>query len=262
MGEKKVGHTGTLDPFASGVLPVCIGKATKLSEYVMASDKTYLAELRLGFESDTQDTQGRIIASSDKTDACEDEFVSAASCFIGQQRQKTPLYSAAKVDGRKLYQYAHAGTKVERPTRLVTIREIRLIQKMQRGRFLFTVRCSKGTYIRTLCSDIGKKMGSVAYLSFLLRVSSGGLDIDSALTMEEIKKCFQEGALELIPMDVLLYSLAELRVGGEWLPVIKNGGGIPTDSKQPGIMRLYCGDQFVALATADAGMIRIKSLLI
>ncbi|MHB1315556.1 MAG: tRNA pseudouridine(55) synthase TruB [Christensenellales bacterium] len=262
LGEKKVGHTGTLDPFAAGVLPVCIGKATKLSDVVMAGSKSYLAELCLGMESDTQDACGSIVEVSKKDDATAEEFRRAASCFIGQIVQKTPMYSAVKIKGKKLYQYAHEGAHVEQPERTVEIHEIRLLQKTGKGKFLFDVDCSKGTYIRTLCSDMGRKMGSCAYMSFLLRLSSGGMRIEDAMTVEEIRTRHAEGELEPIPMDTPLTSFQAFHVSKEWYPVIKNGGSLPADISLCGTFRLYCGEEFVALADIDNGRIKMKSLLI
>ena len=262
LGAKKVGHTGTLDPFAAGVLPICIGKATKLSDYIMAGDKSYLAELCLGYESDTQDASGNIVERSPQRDASEEVFNQAASYFKGAIIQKTPLYSAVKIQGKKLYQYAHAGTVIEAPKRTIKIYDINLIQKTGPGKFLFKVECSKGTYVRTLCSDIGRKMGSFAYMSFLLRLSSGGMHLENAMTIEEIRNQWEAGTLELIQMDIALSSMQALYVSREWYSVIRNGGSFSVDCPLKGTVRLYCENEFMALADIENGQIKVNTLLI
>ena len=155
--QKKIGHTGTLDPDATGVLPVCLGKATKVCELLTDKDKTYQAVLLLGMETDTQDTTGTVTARAPVT-ASEEDVREAVQSFTGSYDQIPPMYSALKINGKKLYDLARAGKEVERKARMVQIHEIR-IEEIALPRVTMTVTCSKGTYIRTLCYDIGRKLG-------------------------------------------------------------------------------------------------------
>lgn len=186
LNEKKIGHAGTLDPAAAGVLPICIGKATKCIEYIMDMKKVYRAELTLGVSTDTQDSSGNIIAVKDVL-ASEQQILSTIKNFIGEIYQTPPMYSAIKVDGKRLYELAREGKSIERKPRKVLIHSIDVII-CDRDKVLFDVTCSKGTYIRTLCSDIGDNLGCGGHMSFLIRTRTGIFDIQSALTLEEILK--------------------------------------------------------------------------
>ena len=167
INQKKVGHTGTLDPDAEGVLPVCVGKATKLADYIMADTKTYRATIKLGIITDTYDTTGDIIAEKEVS-VSKDAIISVVKSFVGKQEQLPPMYSAIKINGHKLYDLARKGIEVERKPRSIEIYDISLDEFISDTEFAVTVSCSKGTYIRTLCYDFGEKLGCGAAMSSLV----------------------------------------------------------------------------------------------
>jgi tRNA pseudouridine55 synthase len=184
---RKVGHAGTLDPGAAGVLPICIGSATKAVQYMSEWNKFYRAEALLGIKTDTGDSEGTVI-STQEVNVSDEQIKTAVSSFKGEYMQLPPMYSAVKTGGKKLYEYARKGIEVERKRRRVEIYGINTvtINRSDGIRVLFDVECSKGTYIRVLCEDIGDKLGCGAHMSFLLRKRTGPFDISTALTLEEI----------------------------------------------------------------------------
>ncbi len=192
----RVGHTGTLDPMATGVLPVLIGRAVKASEYVTAYDKRYIAEMKLGVTTDTEDATGSILSEYDGIPPIPEKVKSAAESFIGDIEQIPPMYSAIKIDGRKLLDIAREGGEVERKPRPVRIYNIE-VEQVSEDTYKLDVSCSKGTYIRTLCADIGKKLGCGAVMSALTRVRSGSFTLDNSYTIEEIEKMSFEERLAL-----------------------------------------------------------------
>jgi tRNA pseudouridine55 synthase len=185
LKTKKVGHTGTLDPDAVGVLPICVGKATRLVEYLTSSTKLYRVIMTFGYETDTQDGSGQITRKTELPELNEKEFANILNTFVGEIEQIPPMFSAIKINGQPLYELARQGKKILREPRKVQIHEIKLI-KYSKYRALFDVKCSKGTYIRTLCQDIGRTVNSSAYMSFLLRVQSGIFHVGNAFTLEEL----------------------------------------------------------------------------
>ncbi len=193
---KKAGHTGTLDPMAVGVLPICLGSATKAIEYMMEKDKLYRAELTLGITTDTQDAYGEIMETKEALYGNE-EIEAAVKSFMGKSQQLPPMYSAIKINGRKLYEMARDGLTVERSPRPVEIYSIDVIdiKREDKPKILFDVHCSKGTYIRTLCADIGEKLGCGGHMSFLLRKRAGVFDLAAAVTLEELKQAVDEGSV-------------------------------------------------------------------
>ncbi|ABN52220.1 MAG TPA: tRNA pseudouridine(55) synthase TruB [Hungateiclostridium thermocellum] len=193
---KKIGHTGTLDPGAAGVLPVCTGKATKAIEYLSDKDKVYRAELLLGVSTDTQDSYGEVIREQEVKASVED-IEKVIKSFEGDYSQLPPMYSAVKMNGKKLYELARSGIEVERTPRKVKIHFINILS-IRGNRVVFDVGCSKGTYIRTLCSDVGDKLGCGGHMGFLVRLKSGSFDIKNALTLEEIKETAEKGNPEEI----------------------------------------------------------------
>ncbi|MBQ9886501.1 MAG: tRNA pseudouridine(55) synthase TruB [Lachnospiraceae bacterium] len=201
LRQRKIGHTGTLDPDAVGVLPVCLGKATKLCDFFVDKEKEYRAVLLLGVETDTQDASGRILKEC-KAKLNEEEVRKAVLSFIGEYDQIPPMYSALKVDGKKLYELAREGKTVDRQARRITIYDI-VIEDMSLPRVTFTVRCSKGTYIRTLCNDIGEKLGCGGCMESLVRTQSGIFKLEDSLTLSEIEKLRDNGTLEehIYPID-------------------------------------------------------------
>lgn len=205
LDRVKTGHTGTLDPEAEGVLPVCIGKATKLADYVAASVKQYKAEMTLGITTATEDHTGEIIEQKEVNVTLED-IKKAAESFVGEYYQKPPMYSAVKVRGKRLYELAREGIEVERKKRLIHIYNIEDIKLLEGNRVEMLVTCSKGTYIRTLCKDIGEKLGCGGHMSALVRCASGRFTLENSFKLEQFKKLVSEGRLNevlLLPQEAL-----------------------------------------------------------
>jgi len=193
---KKIGHAGTLDPGAAGVLPVCIGKATKTIEYLMDKDKSYRVELTLGIATDTQDAEGHVVERR-QVNLTEQQITETINHFIGKIKQVPPMYSAVRIKGKRLYELAREGLTVEREAREVEIYSINIIKIFNNNtKAIFDVVCSKGTYIRTLCADIGEKLGCGGHMSFLVRTRAGEFDIGNALTLEDISGLAAQGKLD------------------------------------------------------------------
>ena len=223
FGQKKIGHTGTLDPDAEGVLPICLGKATKVCELLTDRSKTYQAVMLLGRATDTQDTSGETIFCSEKI-AEEAEIREVISLFQGEQMQIPPMYSALKVNGRKLYELAREGKTVERKARKIQIDEIR-IDKIELPRVTMTISCSKGTYIRTLCNDIGEKLGCGACMEHLLRTRVGEFSLENCLRIEDLQEAKEAERLEdcLIQVDSLFENYPGLSFLTEYSKYADNG---------------------------------------
>ena len=192
LGQKKVGHTGTLDPEAEGVLPVCVGKGTRLCDMLTDRDKTYEATLLLGMETDTQDTTGTVLSETDASGLTEEAVREAVLCFVGDYDQIPPMYSALKVDGKKLCDLARAGKEVERKARRVQILDIS-VEKIELPRVWMRVSCSKGTYIRTLCEDIGAKLQVGGCMESLLRTRVDRFLVKDSLKLDQIEALRDEG---------------------------------------------------------------------
>lgn len=226
---RRIGHTGTLDPDAEGVLPVCLGKATKLCELLTDKEKEYRVTMRLGVETDTQDMSGMVLAEY-PVSCSEDEVVAAVNSFVGEYDQVPPMYSAVKVNGKRLYELARAGLEVERKARRIEIREIE-IEAIELPRVTMRVVCSKGTYIRTLCYDIGRMLGCGAVMESLLRTKSGQFLLENSLKLQEVKRRMDEGRLEecVIRPDALFmnYPGAQVKEAGEKL--LYNGNPMPAE---------------------------------
>ncbi len=224
-GIKKVGHTGTLDPEATGVLPVCIGNATKACELLTCEDKRYVAELALGMTTDTLDAEGEIL--TEQPVLCDEETIKKTiESFIGEIWQIPPMFSAIKKDGKKLYELARQGISIEREKRKIVIHDIRIIEiNMENQTVSIDVSCSKGTYIRTLCDDIGMKLGCGAYMNKLRRVKSGKFSIEDAYKTEEIEKLFKENKFEsvLVSVDNVFCDFPKVVVDDRYADFIKNG---------------------------------------
>ena len=200
LKQKKIGHTGTLDPDAEGVLPVCLGQATKLCDLLVEHEKVYRAVMLLGVETDTQDASGTVLREREV--ACTDREVKEAVLrFIGDYDQVPPMYSALKVDGKKLYELARQGKVVERKARPVVIHDI-TIEKMELPRVTMTVTCSKGTYIRTLCHDIGQRLGCGGCMEHLVRMRTGQFGIEDSVTLSQLEAMRDEGRLKELLISV------------------------------------------------------------
>ena len=227
---KKIGHTGTLDPDAVGVLPVCIGKGTKLCDMITDTDKTYEAVMLLGISTDTQDISGNVL-SKKEVDVDEKTLIETVDSFVGEYKQIPPMYSAIKVNGRKLYQLAREGTEIERSPRDVYIRSIHINDmNLQDGEpsVTMTVSCSKGTYIRTLCHDIGEKLGCGACMKSLSRTRVGRFYIDDSYTINQIAALNLKGELSSIvaPVDSM-FDYPRIQINKEYDKMLYNGNLLP-----------------------------------
>ena len=257
LHQKKIGHTGTLDPDAVGVLPVCLGKGTKLCDMITDHDKTYVTEFKLGITTDTQDISGTVLKECPVTAGTED-VISAVMSFEGEYLQVPPMYSAIKIGGKKLYEIARTGKEIERPARPVTIYRISDIA-VELPFVRMTVACSKGTYIRTLCHDVGEKLGCGACMTKLTRSAAGAFDLSGAKTLEEIETAVREnpddiGGL-LIPVEKMLEGIPRLMVNsGEADKMLKNGNIL-----QPGQVKPW-GDEDSAFLPSDGMEYRIYDL--
>lgn len=223
LKQKKIGHTGTLDPEAQGVLPVCLGKATKVCDLLTDKTKTYQAVLLLGRSTDTQDTTGTVLAEKEVT-CSEEEVRSCIASFIGEQEQVPPMYSALKVNGKKLYELARQGIEVERKARVITIEDI-VIDEVNLPEIVMTVTCSKGTYIRTLCHDIGEALGCGGCMKSLLRTKVGPFELSESVRLGEIEELRDAGELDRIVKntDSVFGHLPVLYLTGEAERLVRNG---------------------------------------
>lgn len=229
---KKVGHTGTLDPAVEGVLPICLGQATKIVPFLMDTKKTYIAEIKLGESTETEDAEGKVIETK-KVDAPlpDEKIEQVLNSFKGVVTQIPPMYSAVKVKGKRLYEYARNNEEVERPKRQVTIFEIeRLVAKQQNQHFIkIKVVCSKGTYIRTLCADIGKSLGYPAHMHSLIRTETGSINREDTVTFSHMEEAIKQGneAKLLLPISRGLTHLDELSVNLETKKKVQYGQKLP-----------------------------------
>ena len=225
--QKKIGHTGTLDPDATGVLPVCLGNATRLCQFLADETKSYEAVLLLGRETDTQDVSGRVTAERPVT-CTEEEFLKAACSFRGPQMQVPPMYSALKRDGKKLYELARAGIEVEREPRPVTFYEIE-VREISLPRARISVTCSKGTYIRTLCHDIGRRLGCGACMESLVRTRVGRFRLEEAVTLEQLDRAAEESdpAEYVIPVEEMFSHLPSAVTDPAADHLAHNGNKVP-----------------------------------
>lgn len=222
FNTKKVGHTGTLDPMATGVLPVLLGRAVKAADYLLSEDKGYVATMKLGIETDTEDTTGETLCTSDEIPD-ENEVIAAAMSFLGDYDQVPPMYSALKVGGRKMVDIAREGGEVERQARRVVIRDIKC-ERIERDLYRLEVECSKGTYIRTLCADIGRKLGCGGAMDSLRRTRAGAFDLSMAHTIEELDSMSDEEVRNLVlPADGLFPDFPRVDLGDFYSKLAHSG---------------------------------------
>lgn len=234
-GLKRVGHAGTLDPAAAGVLPVFLGAATRLVEYLADADKSYRVEMTFGLATDTGDDTGQVIDRRPYIRPAAEQLQTALLSFIGTSEQIPPMYSAIKINGKKLYELARAGRVVERKPRKITIDAISLVTATETN-IVFDVTCSKGTYIRTLCADIGHKLNCLAVMSFLVRMRVGNFHLEQALTLEEIA-AKPEQAVQAA--DIVLTQLPARVLSKQQSQAVKNGQSIGCGSNGVGLVKMY-----------------------
>lgn len=253
--KSKVGHTGTLDPNATGVLPLLIGNATKISKYLINHDKEYEVVLQLGAKTETADVEGKVIEEKEVTlDMIKKENINKTlQQFVGRQEQTPPIYSAIKVNGKKLYEYARKGQNVEIKPRQIEIYSIKLENINEKEKqIIFKVKCSKGTYIRSLCEDISKKLGTVGYMKELNRLQVGEFYIKDAVTISEMKEKIEAGNLEnIITIEEIFKNNPQIQLEQEQIEPYINGVKINTE-KTNGVYRIYKPDgTFIGLGIIE-----------
>jgi len=246
FNAKKGGHTGALDPFATGLLPICLGEATKVSGLLLESDKRYTATLRLGEKSDTGDTEGEIIQTLAVPELTTEKIESVFKQFTGDIQQVPPMYSALKHEGKPLYYYARKGIEIERPARPITIKSLNLVSFSQE-QIVFDVLCTKGTYVRTLGEDIAEALGTVGHLTALHRTQTGSLSGDDMITLEEIE---QQKQACLKPLDISLGHLQRIDLDAQQTQLIKYGQKLEMPQPETQLVRFY-DDQGVFFAVGE-----------
>lgn len=256
LNIKKAGHTGTLDPLATGVLPIMLGDYTKLSKYLIEHDKTYIAKVRLGEKSSTGDLEGEII---DKKAVNEKKLNPENVCkilnsFLGKKKQKPHIYSSIKINGKKLYEYARNGEKVDIPERDIEIYNIELIN-ISDNEIEFKVSCSKGTYIRTLCEDIAQKLNTVGLMSYLNRIKVDRFEIKDAVTLEELEKKKENIENRLINMEDLFSNLNKIELDKRKTELFLNGVML-TYSKTDGLYNIYTENKYLGLGTIKNNLLK------
>jgi len=261
---EKAGHTGSLDPLATGLLPICLGEATKFANFLLDADKSYLATVKLGITTTSADAEGEVIAQK-PVNVTLQQVESVLHQFIGDIEQTPPIYSALKVDGKPLYAYARAGQEVEIKSRYVSIHQIHL-EHFEADELVFTVICSKGTYIRTLAQDIGAKLGCGAHLKGLRRLTSGTFDLQDALPLEVLSELsLEELDAKLLPIDIKIQHLPKLTLNAEQTDIIQHGQAIKPNQEIifNEFIRLYdMSGEFIGLAQKQAdGKLHPKRLL-
>lgn len=258
LRERRIGHSGTLDPMATGLLVLFVGRATRAVEFAESQSKRYIAGLRLGLSTDTQDVTGRVLRQTEQ-DVSEEELEGALKGFRGQISQIPPMYSAIKKNGQKLYEIARRGGTVERQPRRLTIHELRLLGREGED-YILDVSCSKGTYIRTLCSDIGEALGCGGCMSSLRRLRAGDFSVEDAYTVAQVEQAAASGRAEelLLPTDSLFDRMPALIVDKKQEHAVRNGNMIKTGETSAGQVRLYsAGGEFLAIAGPAAGGLRV-----
>ncbi len=268
FGMKRVGHTGTLDPGAAGVLPICIGRATRLFDYLVDKEKEYIGEIAFGIATDTQDSYGEAVERMDAV-VTEEMVKAVLPSFTGLQNQTAPLYSALSVGGKKMYKLAREGVEVERKVREINVPALELITQTAPNRYLVRIVCSKGTYVRTLCHDIGERIGVPAHMSFLLRTRSGAFDLDGAFTIGELREMKEQDRLgeAVTSIEQSLMHIGEARMelnakGEKFLthgaevvfPGVEN---LPVDIP----LRGYCNGKFLGIAKSNGEAVHICTFL-
>ena len=257
--EKRIGHAGTLDPMATGVLPVFVGRATRAVEFASEGEKEYLAGLRLGQITDTQDTTGTVLETH-PADVTLEALEAALEPFRGNIQQIPPMYSAIKIQGKKLYELARKGREVERPPRNITIHALTVEEQVSGTDFLIRVRCSKGTYVRTLCHDIGRALGCGGTMFSLRRTMAAGFTLAQSHPLPEVLEHPDPASL-LTPVDAYFSGRPELRLRPEAEKKVRNGVSFPLPGAEDGEYRVYgAKGEFLALSRVERGTLRtIKS---
>ncbi len=257
LNIKKVGHTGTLDPDASGVLPICIGKATKVSELILNKDKSYICELTLGITTDTYDSSGEILQKVEGFNFTSDEIQKAFDTQKGHINQLPPMYSALKVNGKRMCDLVRSGRsdEINLKARPVHIKELNILS-IRENKIMFYVKCSKGTYVRSICYDIGKSLGCGGHMSFLLRTSSGKFNLENGITLEELKEYKDNNKLDnyLYDIDYVLSNFNKITIHENAIRYYINGGIIDDKrfiekdfNENDELVRVYSLEEFIGI---------------
>jgi len=259
FSEKRAGHLGTLDPAAAGVLPVCLGRATRLFDILVDKDKEYVFEIAFGIQTDTQDAYGTVLARDERI-VEQSELRRILPEFIGDQIQAASIYSALKVDGKKMYDLARAGETIEPRLREISVHKLELIEQTAPNRFLLRAVCSRGTYVRSLCESIAEKLGTVGYVPVLLRTRSGPFVSEHALTIAELDAAKSAGTLDqtLTSCEDAMAFLPELRLPADRTVPTKNGLETHVRGEADGLVRAYGDGVFLGIGEIRKERFRLK----
>jgi len=265
VGKQKIGHAGTLDPEAAGVLPIMIGRAARLFDYLADKEKAYIAEIAFGAATDSQDAQGRVIQTGDHLPTRE-RIEAVLPEFIGQIQQTPSAFSAIKQKGRPLYELARKGETVAVPARTVTVDSLVLLEQTAPDGFMLKVECGRGTYVRTICHDLGQRLGCPAHMRFLLRTRTGDFDLKSAMTLEEIKALGEAGTLgdRLLEMDMPLRHMPRVQIPKKLFKQAKNGAKMPAEAFEnlpEGVFTLYMEEAFMGMAHVQGEWVRYRTMV-
>ena len=253
LNIKKVGHTGTLDPNATGVLPILVGKATKISKYLIEHDKTYIATIKLGEKTDTGDNEGQVIEEKlVPPDLKKEDINNVLQSFLGKQKQVPPMYSAIKINGKKLYEYAREGKEVKLEAREIEIYKIQLLE-YKNSKIKFEVECSKGTYIRTLCEDIAKKLGTVGYMEKLQRTKVNNFKIGDSVLLDDIT--LENVEEDLIKIEEVFKEKDKIELDNKKLELFLNGVKLTYDLPKD-IYRIYNNKQFIGIGIVENKLLK------
>lgn len=258
---QKVGHTGTLDPLATGVLPLLIGKGTLLSKYLINHDKTYIAKVKLGIKTDTADLEGKVIEKIDVDESIfnQNKIENVLKSFIGTQNQIPPMYSAIKIKGKKLYEYARSGQNVDIPERKIEIYKMELINFDKNTKEVeFEVSCSKGTYIRTLCEDVAKKMGNIGTMSSLNRVTVGDFKIENAITINNIDEINLNN--KIISIESFFEKNKSINLSNTDLTMFLNGVKLHREEEDDNY-RIYSENRFIGIGIMKNNILKRDIIL-
>ena len=267
MFNEKVGHTGTLDPMAEGVLPILVGKGTLLSKYLINHNKKYIVELQLGIKTDTADSEGKIVEQKtiNEEKVSKENIEKVFQSFIGKQEQMPPMYSAIKVNGKKLYEYARKGQEVEIKPRQIEIYNINLIQySIEKKQIKFEVFCGKGTYIRSLCEDIAQRLETVGYMKSLKRIQVGDFKIEDSITINQLEENIQDNNFikdKIISIEKLFNEKIGIKLDNKKLKLFLNGVRL-TQTLNDGIYKIYTENNiFVGIGVVESQLLKRDIIL-
>lgn len=264
--KQKVGHTGTLDPMATGVLPLLIAKGTLCSQYLIDHDKIYKVKLTLGKKTDTADAEGKVIDEQnvDMHKLPKEKIEKVLQNFVGMQQQFPPIYSAIKIKGKKLYEYARKGEKIDIPPRQIEIYKIDVINiNQEKKEIQFEVHCSKGTYIRSLCEDISEKLGTIGYMSELQRIQVGNFNIEKAVTIEQLEENVSNEkwmAQNFINLEILFKEKEKIQLEPRKLKYFLNGVKL-TQKRPDNLYRVYCENSFIGIGIIENELLKRNIIL-